>query len=701
MPIPRGRVSSSTGATPARRSILDDSVFAGLATAKTPSPQSDLETASAAKRDKARLRDSNSSLWAGAAVENDLPKGSKGKERASVHSSVRRSRKASTALPEEEQQDTTAQLPLTGSTLIPPYPYLADRSAAVTPLPFPLRASDEPTTAPLAAGVYSELTPPRGSDGSLVQDDEDHEEDAEHHSHEEEEEDDLSGLDLEGFVVGEEDDEEEGLGEEEEVIDEAEDTEHQLYLDHEDETGHGNSPPRAPRISDENGGSGSISSFGQPISSTFPFVMSEAVPRRSQSIGSTGSPLSHGEYNVDEEGRWEYSPAPSRSASHSHSHPNPHSAAASSVNGAGTRSRASSARSHVALDPPPRHPSAGSSLTRRRRADTFSSTSSPLASSQGSSDHHGGFGRPRTISMQDATFGVQNPLPPVHGTEEHDLYDDDDDEDGDADLRAIVEEDRQESGAERNSGEISGPPSSRGGSLDEGEREDSVGLLSSKGPSPKSSMGVLRSRAGSLVSLSKRRSSHGSMHSSPSAAFVSAQSASASPTSPPGSLPSVSGRRSRKTSAVSATNGAPYAFPVPVRSTSGSESPGSGLSRRASAIDDEDHTFGFQRPVNWDNVPRLSSAGPSRHVSLLSGQPPPLPMPSLDARRSLRPSPSRSTSGRSEETTSQAPATTELLNEAPSSYVTAAPTMASTTDSAGAGTVRSYRPLDDISRELM
>ena len=596
-----------------RRSILDDGVFAAT---RTPSKHSTAPDAIGSRPP---------SLWAGAAVENDLPKG-KGKELASLHS-------------QRPQAQEEGDMPPPSSSLVPPYPYLGENMGAVAPLPFPLRSADE-----LANQVEGDLTPPQGSDASV-----DHDEDVD------EDEDDVAGLDLEGFVVGEDDDD----------VDEDEDMEQQqlqLQLQQQQHQQHQQpaQSPRRPRVSEENGGSGSLSSLGQPVTSSFPLAIDDGVPRRSQSLGSTGSPLSHRfPSGVDEEGRWSFSPA--------------HSSVAGS---AGARSRAGSQPGVMgaSLDPPPRHPSAGSSLNRRRmRADTVPS---PLASSQSSDEP----GRPRTISMQDQTFGVQIPLPPVQGTDDNEAYAEDDDG---ADLQAIIEERRE--GATEDEG--------RGGSLDEGEREDSVGLLS-QGPSPKSSIGVLRSRANSLVSGTRRRGSQSSQNSG-SAAFVSAPSASLSHSR---SASFLAGRRSRKSSAVSASTAGPHPFPAQ-QTRSGRDSPGSSTSRpdRASRmLDEEDHTFGFQRPVNWDNVPRLSSAGPSRHVSLVSG-PPPLPLPSPEARRSLRPSTSRSTTSASEVTSSQVPLATEV-SEAPSTYVTAAPTIESTSEGA---TIRSYQPLDDFTRDVM
>jgi len=595
-------------ASAARRSILDDGVFSRYGAARTSSkpstPPDGTEKANGSRPP---------SLWAGATVENDLPKG-KGKERASLHSQRPR--------PQEEED-----APLPSSSLVPPYPYLGETAGAVAPLPFPLRPADDQ-----AQG--DDLTPPQGSDAS-----------AEHVV--DEDEDDTAGLDLEGFVVGEDDDDD---------VDE-EDTEQQQQHQQQQPV----QSPRGPRVSDENGGSGSISSLGQPIAPSFPLLAGDSIPRRSQSVGSTGSPLSHRfPSGVDEEGRWSFSP--------------PHSSAAGS---AGVRSRAGSQPgvAGASLDPPPRHPSAGSSVHRRRtRADTVPS---PLASSQSSDERS----RLRTISMQDQTFGVQIPLPPVQGTDDDDILDVDD---YDADLQVITEE-RKEGTVE---------DEGRGASLDEGEREDSVGLLS-QGPSPKSSIGVLRSRANSLVSGTRRRPGSQSSQNSGSAAFVSAPSATLSHSQ---SASFIAGRRSRQLSAVSASTTGPHLFPAQ-QTRSGSDSPGSNTSRpdrTSRMMDEEDHTFGFQRPVNWDSVPRLSSAGPSRHVSLVSG-PPPLPMPSPEARRSLRPSSSRSTTGASEVTSSQVPLATEV-SEAPSTYVTAAPTIESTSEGA---TVRSYRPLDDFTRDVM
>jgi hypothetical protein len=604
VPMP-GVPSASAG----RRSILDDSVFAGYGAAKTSSRNS------APPDVNEKVNGSRPpSIWAGAAVENDLPKG-KGKERASLHSTHPRAQE-------------TEDLPPPSASFVPPYPYLGGNLGAVAPLPFPLRAADEPTTP-----AEGDLTPPQGSDASIERD-------------EGEDEDDVGELDLEGFVVGEDDDED---------LDDEEETEQQQQQQQPTQS------PRMPRVSDENTGSGSLSSLGQPIMSSFPLAVDEGAPRRSQSLGSSGSPLSHRfPSGVDEEGRWSFSPVHS------------------SVGGsAGARSRAGSHTGITGawLDPPPRHPSAGSSLNRRRmRADTVSS---PLGSSQSSDER----ARPRTISMHDQTFGVQIPLPPVQGTDDDDVHDEHDD---DADLQAIIEE-RRESTTE---------DEGRGGSLDEGEREDSVGLLS-HGPSPKSSIGVLRSRTNSLVSGTRRRRGSQSSQTSGSAAFVSAPSASLSHSR---SASFLAGRRSRKSSAVSASTAGPHPFPAQ-QSRSGSDSPGSGTSRRdrtSRMLDDEDNTFGFQRPVNWDNVPRLSSAGPSRHVSLISG-PPPLPLPSPEARRSLRPSASRSTTGASEVTSSQVPLATEV-SEAPSTYVTAAPTVESTSEGA---TIRSYQPLDDYTRDVM
>lgn len=597
-----GVPSASAG----RRSILDDNVFAGYSAAKSSSKGSTPPEVNSSRPP---------SIWAGAAVENDLPKG-KGKERASLHSTGPR------------VQETEDAPPLS-ATFVPPYPYLGGNLGAVAPLPFPLRPADEPPTP-----AEGDLTPPQGSDASIGRDEGDVDED----------DDDVRGLDLEGFVVGEDD---------EDDLDVEEETEQQQQQPVQS--------PRIARVSDENGGSGSISSLGQPIRSSFPLAVGEDVPRRSHSLGSTRSPLSHRfPSGVDEEGRWSFSPV--------------HSSAGGS---AGARSRAGShpGITGAPLDPPPRHPSAGSSLNRRRiRADTVPS---PLGSSQSSDER----ARPRTISMQDQTFGVQIPLPPVQGTDDDDLHGEHDD---DSDLQAIIEE-RREGATE---------DEERGGSLDEGEREDSVGLLS-HGPSPKSSIGVLRSRTTSLVSGSRRRRGSQSSQNSGSAAFVSAPSASLSHSR---SASFLVGRRSRKSSVVSASTAGQHPFPAQ-QSRSGSDSPGSGTSRpdrTSRMMDEEDHTFGFQRPINWDNVPRLSSAGPSRHVSLISG-PPPLPLPSPEARRSLRPSASRSTTGGSEVTSSQVPPATEV-SEAPSTYVTAAPTVESTSEGA---TIRSYQPLDDYTRDVM
>ncbi|KAF9509215.1 hypothetical protein BS47DRAFT_174375 [Hydnum rufescens UP504] len=230
-----------------------------------------------------------------------------------------------------------------------------------------------------------------------------------------------------------------------------------------------------PRVSLERA-SGSLSSLGQPMSSQYPFeYRPSGHGSRTPSSGSGRSP-----------------------------HPQSSSQANSLAWSSSPRSRSSpresfrieGTSSHVSpIEPPPRHPSAGGTAGRRRRAGTAPSLSSSPLSSEDS-------GRVRTVSVTDQTFGVQNPLPPVQGT-----HDEDDDFEADFEF---------ESGEDLALG-----------SQEEAEKDDSIGLLSSA-PSPKSSIAALRRRASSLVSA-QRRPSNGSFraasgHPSPTASSSSIRS---------------------------------------------------------------------------------------------------------------------------------------------------------------------------------
>ena len=516
--------------------------------------------------------------------------------------------------------------------LVPPF--IADRGNAMPPLPFPLKAVGEDSPPP----EVFDLTPPLGSDGYVDQDDEE-ERDEELHDGDEEEEEEEEEEDsgeqapphgLEGFVIG-------------------------------DDTGEFGMA--APRVSSDQT-SGSLSSLGQPIFSGLAGSIPGAT-RRSHSLGSTQrSPLSN---STSSRGR--HSDHWSSSGSH--------------------RNRSESHSGVLPLDPPRRHPSAGSRPRTRTRTDGSSSgTPSFLNSSLSSGE------RARAISMQDQTFGQQLPLPPVEGVDEHgrlyedDLYEDDEDEELDMvadDLEGVVIGDSDE---EDEMG---------------GEREDSVGLLS-HGPSPKSSLGAIRSRANSIVSATRRRGSTGS---GSGAGTQRPLSQSGGPGAGPRSRTTSFGfaGRSRRSSGAST---APTQIPIARRSNP------SFIDPRAIQADMEDNTFGISTvPVNWDSVPRLSSTpARSRHVTITSG-PPPLPLPSPDLVRSLRPVGSRisnrSASGRSEGSgtgeSPQAPTEGEAseISEAPSSYVTAAPTIDTVTETGtvSGDTIRSYQALDDPSRNLM
>ncbi|KAF8319490.1 uncharacterized protein EI90DRAFT_3132601 [Cantharellus anzutake] len=294
------------------------------------------------------------------------------------------------------------------------------------------------------------------------------------------------------------------------------------------------------------------------------------------------------------------------------------------------------------MPPPPRHPSAGSDYRRRRAGTAPSLPSSPRSSE---SLRH----RNRTISVTDQTFGVAIPLPPVQGTDDND--------------HQLEEEDHAEAR----------------GSIEEAEKEDSVGLLSSA-PSPKSSLGALRLRAQSLVSL--RRTS-----------FGSAQEGSRPPSSPSTSRSraiSLMGR-SRKGSSSSPSSQAGAASASP-----SSRSRASSVARQADA---HDNTFGIPPSVSidWDDVPRTSA--PPQELPLPSSSN--LQVPDVGRTgRTVRPSVSRATT-ESQQTVSQSVAHTDI-SEAPSSYVTAPPTViGSTTEDGSAGTIRSTDPWNEIFREMM
>jgi hypothetical protein len=508
----------------------------------------------------------------------------------------------------------------------------SQRSSLVPPFPRGYTSAMPALPFPLkAAGEESpppaiyDLTPPRGSDAD--------EGDVRERGEDVEDED---GNDLEGFVVGEDDTEE-------------------LVL------------ARAqPRVSSDQT-SASLSSLGQPIISR---ISEGGIPphvssHRSLSLGSEQrSPLTNS--------------ASSRGAYSEHW-----------ASSGSDRHRVGSQTAPVAfpLDPPRRHPSAGTSSRRRSRGGSSSRSPSFLNSSQSSGERV----RPRAISMQDNTFGQQIPLPPVHGIEEGEAEGEefgvitqpfrDDHPEFEDDLDGVV----------------------IGGS---DEEMDSLGLLSDA-PSRKSSAAALRSRASSLVSGSRSRRRGSTGTGSGTGSGVATQRP-LSGTSTPHSTGSRTRAhtlayeftRSRHISGGSTA--VRSSAPLAARRNSPTQTPTSQFE-----LYQEDNTFGFSDSnVNWDSVPRLSSA-PVRQVVVSPGSPPPLPLPSPDLVRALRSRTSRTsrTTAASEVTGSQAPGTeyTEAseISAAPSSYVTAAPTLDSMTitDGGSEGTTRSYLPLDYTTRD--
>ena len=366
-----------------------------------------------------------------------------------------------------------------------------------------------------------------------------------------------------------------------------------------------------------------------PLSATHPHEdttgeVSLQQPRTSQSLSSLGQPLSsYPLSNSRPQSARSRDSAPPRSSS---SHGWSASSQGQSVLASAEPSSSGSPMSPM-MPPPPRHPLAGSEY-RRRRAGTAPSLSTSPRSSE--SLRH----RNRTISVTDQTFGVAIPLPPVQGTDDNEHH---------------LEEEYHPEGR---------------GSIEEAEKEDSVGLLSSA-PSPRSSFGALRHRTQSLVSL--RRTPHGSTH-----------EASRAPSSS-------SSHRSRAISLVSGSRRTPSS-PSMRAETSPATSSRSRASSIARQADAHDHTFGITPSVtiNWDDMPRTSPPPEEQPMPSSSNLQIPCAGP---MGRSLRPSPSRTTT-ESEQTVSQGVARADI-SEAPSSYVTAPPTLMESTTEGSGGTIRS------------
>ena len=362
--------------------------------------------------------------------------------------------------------------------------------------------------------------------------------------------------------------------------------------------------------------------------------------RTSQSLSSLGQPLSLTHLS---------SPSP-HSAHSPDSAPRSSSSRAWSASSQGQSVLASAEPSSSAgspmspmMPPPPRHPLAGSEYRRRRAGTAPSLYSSPRSSE---SLRH----RNRTVSVTDQTFGVANPLPPVEGTDDNEHQ---------------LEEDYHPDGR---------------GSIEEAEKEDSVGLLSSA-PSPKSSFGALRHRAQSLVSL--RRAPHGSTHEA---------------SRPPSSSSSSLSNRSRAISLIGGPRKTPSSPSIRVETSSVTSSSRSRASSVARHADAHDHTFGIPPSVtvNWDDVPRTSAPPEEQPIPSSSSLRVPGAVP---VNRTLRSSTSHTTT-ESQQTVSQGAAHTDI-SEAPSSYVTAPPTLIESTTEGSVGTVRSADPLNDLFREMM
>lgn len=414
------------------------------------------------------------------------------------------------------------------------------------------------------------------------------------------------------------------------------------------------------RISSERA-SGSLSSLGQPILSRYPFEF--RTPIRGPRSSGTGSHPSKSSSSQMQSSTWSSHPSSSSRRHRDDSTTHTHSPDASFS--------ASPGSPH--MPPPPRHPAAAaSSQTRRRRAGTVPSLrTSPVASETSL--------RLRTVSVTDQTFGMNHPLPPVHGTEdiapEHDVSEE---------------------------YEYEGDHSGEHEEHDE-EKEDSVGLLS-HGPSPKSSIAALRARASSLVSSHHRGSgSNGSR----SASISSGRSRATSLLS-----------RSRRQSSVSAGVPLPAGTPAASASASPSRSRTGSAARETSdsasrytdarthatesgavsaAEEEDDHTFGLPPSFNWDDVPLRSSVAtataPATPINIATPRAAPPP------HGVLRSASSRLTM---ESQRTESPLARPDLSEAPSSYVTAAPTMDdATTTHASDGTIRTINPWGDPYRNVM